>query len=115
MKIFVSIILIALIAFVLGLYFPWWTIAVAAFLVAVIIPQFPWKAFLSGFLGIFIIWACLAWWKDMNNDGVLASKIAQLFSLPATSLIMVLVTAIVGGLIGGFAALSGSFLRTSPR
>jgi hypothetical protein len=115
MKILVSIILIALIAFVCGLYLPWWTIAIAAFLVALIIPQFPWKAFLSGFAAIFILWAFLAWWKDLINDGILAAKMAELFGLPSNSLMMVLITAVVGGLIGGFAALSGAYLRTSPR
>jgi hypothetical protein len=115
MKIIVSIFLGALIAFVCGLYLPWWTIAIATFIVALIIPQFPWKAFLSGFAGIFLLWAFLAWWKDFKNDGVLGSKIAALFSLPPNSLFMVLITAFVGGLIGGFAALSGSFLRTSPK
>jgi len=111
MKIIVSILLSALIAFVCGLYLPWWTIAVAAFIVALIIPQFPWKSFLSGFVGIFLLWASLSWWKNFKNDGVLGSKIAELFSLPANSLLMILITALVGGLIGGFAALSGSYLR----
>jgi hypothetical protein len=115
MKIIVSIILIALVAFVCGLYLPWWTIAVAAFLVALIIPQFPWKAFMSGFAAIFVLWATLAWWKDLKNDGILATKMAEVFSLPANSLMMVLMTALVGGLIGGFAALSGAYLRASPK
>src|SRR5437773_3877981 len=115
MKITVSIILTALICFVAGLYLPWWTIAVAAFLVALVIPQFPWKAFLSGFLAVFILWGMLAWWKDMKNEGILASKIAVIFHLPASSIIMVLLTAFTGGLISGFAALSGSYLRTVPK
>jgi len=112
MKIIVSIILTALLSFAGGLYLPWWSIAMAAFIVALIIPQFPWKAFLSGFVGIFLLWALLSWWKDFKNDGVLGSKMAEIFSLPANSLFMVLITAFIGGLIGGFAALSGSYLRS---
>ena len=111
MKLIVSIILTALLSFVGGLYLPWWSIAVATFLVALIIPQFPWKAFLSGFLGVFILWAIIAWWIDMKNEGILSSKIAQLFHLGSSHIVMIFVSALIGALIGGFAALSGSYLR----
>src|SRR5258706_5830320 len=111
MKIIVSIILTTLLSFAGGLYLPWWSIAVAAFIVALIIPQFPWKAFLSGFLGVFILWAIIAWWIDMKNQGILSSKIAQLFHLGSSHIVMIFVSALIGALIGGFAALSGSYLR----
>jgi len=111
MKIIVAIILTALLSFVAGLYLPWWSIAVAAFLVALIIPQFPWKAFLSGFLGVFILLTVIAWWIDMKNQGILSSKIAVLFHLGSSHIVMIFVSALIGALIGGFAALSGSYLR----
>jgi len=111
MKIIVAIILTALLSLILGLYLPWWTIAIAAFLVALIIPQFPWKGFLSGFLGVFLLWTLLAWWKDMENQGILSSKIAVLFHLGSAHIVMIFVSALIGALIGGFAALSGSYLR----
>src|SRR5437870_1379477 len=112
MKILVATILTALLSFVAGFYLPWWSIAVAAFLAALIIPQFPWKAFVSGFFGIFIFWASLAWWIDIKNQGILASKIAQLFHVGSSHITMIFIAAFIGALIGGFAALSGSYLRT---
>jgi hypothetical protein len=112
MKIIVAIILTALLSFVAGLYLPWWSVAIAAFFVALIIPQFPWKGFLSGFLGVFILWAVIAWWIDMKNQGILSSKIAVLFHLGSSHIVMIFVSALIGALIGGFAALSGSYLRT---
>lgn len=112
MKIIVAIILTALLSLIFGLYLPWWTIALSAFLVAFIIPQFPWKAFISGFLGVFFLWTILAWWKDMENQGILSSKIAVLFHLGSSHIVMIFVSALIGALIGGFAALSGSYLRT---
>jgi hypothetical protein len=111
MKLIVAIILTALLSFVAGLYLAWWSIAVAAFLVALIIPQFPWKAFLSGFLAVFILWAVLAWWIDIKNQGILSSKIAVLFHLGSSHIVMIFVSALIGALIAGFAALSGSYLR----
>jgi hypothetical protein len=112
MKLIVSIILTALVSFIGGLYLPWWSIAVAAFFVALIIPQFPWKAFLSGFLGVFILWGLIALWKDMENQGILSSKIAALFRFGSSHIVMIFVSAFVGALIAGFAALSGAYLRT---
>ena len=111
MKIIVSIVLTALLSFVGGLYLPWWTIAVAAFIVAMIIPQFAWKAFISGFLGVFILWTLIAWWIDIKNQGILSSKIAVLFHVGSSGITMIFISALIGGLIGGFAAMSGSYLR----
>jgi len=113
MKLFAAIILTALLAFVSGLYMPWWSIAIAAFLTALLVHQRGAKAFLSGFIGIFILWAFLAWWIDMKNEGILSKKLAELFHLGTSSLLLILVTALVGALVGGFAAMSGSYLRSS--
>ena len=112
MKMIVAIILTALLSFLGGLYMQWWSLAVAAFLVALLIPQRAGKAFLSGFFGVFLLWAVLAWWIDMKNEGILSSKIAQLFHLGSSHIVMIFVSAFIGAVIGGVAALSGSYLRT---
>ena len=111
MKFLAAIILTALLAFISGLFLPWWGIAIASLLVAVIVNQSPGKAFLSGFLGVMLLWQGLAWWINMNNQGVLAKKISLILPLGGNPLYLILVTGIVGGLVSGFAAMSGSFLR----
>ena len=113
MKLIVAVILTALLAFVGGLYLPWWSIAIAAFLVAVIIHQKAGKAFLAAFLGAFLLWAALAWWINIKNQGILAAKIASVLPLGGKAVLLILVTGFVGGLVAGFAAMSGSYLRTS--
>jgi hypothetical protein len=115
MKLLVAVILTALLSFVSGLYLPWWSIALASFLVILLIPMRSWKAFLSGFLGVFILWGLLAWWIDVKNEGILSKKIAEIFPLGGSSFLLILVTAFVGALVGGFAALSGSYVRNSNR
>ncbi len=115
MKLLVAIILTALLAFVGGLYLPWWSIAVAAFIIAALVHQKAGKAFLSGFLGVFVLWAGLAWWIDMKNNGILSQKIAELLKLGGNSLLLILVTAFIGGLVAGFGAMTGSFLRSSGK
>ncbi len=103
--------LITLVSFVAGLFLPWWSIAIVAFVIALLIPQSLLHGFLAGFTGIFILWAVLALWIDVKNEHILSQKIAQLFSLGGSSILMILVTAFTGALVGGFAAMSGSSLR----
>ena len=112
MKFFVSILLIALLTFALGLYLPWWTLAVVAFVVAALIHQHAGKSFLSGFIALFLLWGVLAFSIDQKNQQVLSKKIASLLSLGDSSFVLVLVTALIGALVAGFAAMSGSLLRT---
>ena len=115
MKLILSILLIAALGFIAGIFLPWWSIAIVVFLVVLLIPQNIGLGFLSGFLGIFIMWAIVAAWIDIRNQGILSKKIAQLLPLGGSSVLLVLVTAIVGGLVGGFAAMAGSSLRPGRR
>lgn len=111
MKFIVSLLLTALLSFAAGLYLPWWSIAICAFVVSVLIIQQPFRAFLAGFGGVFLLWLVLSWAIDVANNEILSHKIAQIFPLGGISFLLILVTAIVGGLVGGLAALSGSYLR----
>jgi hypothetical protein len=90
---------------------PWWGIAPAAFLVSAAIPQKPAYSFLSGFLGVFLLWEVLAWWIDNKNGGILSQKIANIFGLDGSSLLLIIITSLIGALVAGFAALTGSYLR----
>jgi len=115
MKFLVAVILTALLAFISGLFLPWWCIALSSLLVALLVNQSAGKAFVSGLLGVFILWAGLAWWIDMKNNGVLSKKIAQVLPLGGNVLALILLTGLVGGLVSGFAAMSGSYLRSSSK
>lgn len=115
MKFLVAIVLTSILAFISGLFLPWWGIAITSLLVAVLIHQKAGKAFLSGLLGVMLLWVGLAWWIDMKNNGVLSKKIAQLLPLGGNVILLILVTGLLGGLVGGFAAMTGSYLRTSSR
>jgi hypothetical protein len=113
MKFLVATVLTALLGFISGIFLPWWFIAVTSLIVALLVHQKGWKAFLAGFLGLFILWAGLAWWIDMKNNGVLSHKIAAVLPLGGSSLLLIVVTGLVGGLVAGFGAMSGSYLRAN--
>lgn len=111
MKLLLSIILTALLAFALGMFLPWWTIAIAAFIVSILIYLPPGLSFFSGFSGVLLLWLVLSWFITTANNNILATKIAHVLPLGGSVLLLVLVTCFVGGLVGGLSALTGSLLR----
>ena len=113
MKFFIAALLTALLSFIAGLYMPWWSIAVVSFAVAALIHQKPLKAFLSGFFALFLLWGGIAYWIDMKNNHILSQRVAELMKMGPSSITIIIVTAFIGGLVAGFAALSGSFLRST--
>lgn len=112
MRFVLATLLIVVAGFIAGLYLPWWSIAIVAFLVALLVPQGIGRSFLSGFTGIFLLWGLLALWIDIKNESILSGKVAQLFFLGHHSVLLILATALIGALVGGFAAMSGASLRS---
>jgi hypothetical protein len=111
MKFVLTTLLTFFFSFIAGLYLPWWSVAIVAFLAALLIQPKIGIGFVAGFSGIFLLWALLAFWIDTNNESILSRKMALLFPLGGSSLLLILVTALVGGLVGGFAAMAGSSIR----
>ncbi len=111
MKFIVSLFIIALLSFAACLYFPWWSIAIVGFLVAVVIPQNQGKSFLTGFLALFLLWGGLSFWISNNNDQILAHKISLLFLKVDSPNLLIFATALIGGVVAGFASLTGSFIK----
>lgn len=111
LKYVLSILVTSLVAFVAGLYLPWWGIAIAAFLVSAAIPQKPAFSFLSGFLGVFLLWEVLAWWIDSKNNGILSQKISSIMGLGGSSVFLIVITSLVGALVAGFGAITGTYAR----
>ena len=110
-KFFVTTLLIALLSFICGLFLPWWSIAVAAFLVSLLIPQRPLPAFFAGFLGLFLLWGVMALMIDLANQSILSARVASLLPLGGSSVALILVTALVGALVGGGGSLTAAFLK----
>lgn len=110
MKFIAAISITIIVNFLLSLFLPWWIIAVGAGLVAYLLPQLPWKSSLAGFMAGFIHWSGLAFFVDVRNDHILATRIAAVFSVghPAS---MILIAGVIAALVTGLAALSAVLLR----
>jgi hypothetical protein len=111
MKFIVAFLLMILLSFAACLYLDWWSIAIACFIVAAFIRQRPGIAFLTGFLSLFILWAGLSFWISNNNEHILAHKVSLLIFKSDNPYLLIIATGLVGGLVGAFAALTGSLLK----
>ena len=104
----VQILLIIVIGFFVELFFPWWSVAIAAFVGGLLLNTR--MNFLAGFLAIGMLWMVKALITDLSADSDFADRVARIFMLYDTSLLL-LVTFILSGLVGGFAAMTGGALR----
>ncbi len=110
MKYFSGIAGIIVLGFVLQSFLPWWSIAVAAGIVGVFLKLNNVQSYLVGFLGVFLLWGVYAAFINSANQGILADKIGALFG-GFGAFQMVLITALFGGIIGGFGTLTGRLGR----
>ena len=113
-KFLVSFTLMVLLSFTACLYLPWWSIALVALLVSIFIPQKPGTSFATGFLALFVLWAAFALLVSMGNHHLLAQKISAVMFKANNPFLLIFVTGLIGALVAGFAALTGSFARRVP-
>ena len=105
-----KLLLIAALCYLTQLFLPWWIIAVCAFGVNLFLPTKGFNAFLSGFLGVGLLWLIYAGVVDQRTDSLLTTRIAGIMQFDNVYWVVAL-TGLVGGLVGGMAALTGSLLR----
>jgi len=102
--------LTALIIFVLGnlcrFGLPWWCLVPIAMLVGWIFARSAWAAFFGGLLGGFLVWYTTAYFSDISNEGMLSSKVGQLF-MGVQGWQLLLVTGLLGGLLAALGTLTG--------
>src|SRR5688500_19022708 len=104
----VQILLIVILGFFMELFLPWWSIAIAAFAGGLLLSTK--SNFFAGFLAIGILWVGEAMIRDLSTDTGLADRVARIFML-YNKAILLLVTFLLSGLVGGFAAMTGGSLR----
>lgn len=109
MKLALQIILTGILAYVLSLMLPFWSVAIAGFMVAIIFNEHAFLSFLGGFLGIALLWGLSTWFLSEANNHILLPKVSAIFSL--SSFLMIVVISVIGGLLGGLAAATGTQLR----
>lgn len=110
MKFILHIFLIAALSILSSAYLPWWGATILAFIVSFVLNQKAGTSFLAGFLGLFLCWGVSAMVLNIGNEGMLANKMGALLG-GVSGTILLLVTAVLGGLLGGLASWSGQLAR----
>jgi cell division protein FtsX len=108
MNFFKQLISTVIICFILQKFFPWWSLAIGAAAIAYWVGNKPFVSFAIGFLAIALLWLGVAYFIDTTTNSILTSKISKLLPLNAF-----IITAMVGGLVGGLAALTGATFKKS--
>ena len=108
MKFLIQFVAILFSAHLLALFMPWYSIAIAAFVMGFLLKSN--TNFLAGFAAIATLWAFNALLIDAGSSSDLSERVAKLLMVKYET-VLFLVMAVIGGLVGGFAALTGSLLR----
>ena len=92
--------------FIVQYFLPWWTMTVAALIIGFVFHNSGKTSFAAGFFGAGLLWFGTAYYMDYATQSILTEKVSKLF--PANVFIM---TTVIGSLVGGFAALTGTLMR----
>jgi len=111
MKFITSSILIILFSFLSCLYLPWWSIAIVAFIISILIQQGHLVSFICGFISLFLLWGFLSFWISIENGNILAHRVSLLIFKTDSPILLIFVTALIGAMVAAFAALTGSYFR----
>ncbi|MCC5919550.1 MAG: hypothetical protein LAT68_02240 [Cyclobacteriaceae bacterium] len=106
----IKTILIAFITWIAGPTLPWYGAVIVPMAFFIIFPSKGINAFLSGFLGVGLLWLALSFQLNEANGSLLADKMALLFGFNSGNW-LILITWGLGGIAGGIGALAGYSAR----
>ena len=102
---------IVVLAFVMGYFFEWWTVAIAAFIAGVIFGKASGETFAKGMAAVSTLWLLMVLYHHISTQGILSNKIAQILPVGGNVGVLIAVTVFIGGLVGGWGAMSGFLVR----
>ena len=97
-------------AILLSLVLPWWSVMTAALATSLFIPLKKMATFFVPFLAILLFWVVYCFILSSTNDYTLAKRISELLYLGGNPYLLIMITGIVGGLAAGIAAVFGKQL-----
>ncbi|PRY88429.1 hypothetical protein [Mongoliibacter ruber] len=109
-KSFVLAILTSLVVLFLGKLAPYWVLMLLVSLLAIAINPRPWPAFFAAGFAFGLTWFVLTIWISVQSESNLPEQMAVLMGVKSDNFLW-LVTGILGYLIGGFSAMTGSLFR----
>ena len=102
---------VIILTLMMGYFFEWWTVAIAAFIGGAIFGKSSGETFVKGMIAVIIVWLLMVCYYHFSTQGILSNKIAQILPMGGNAGILILVTVLIGGLVGGLGAMSGFLVR----
>lgn len=102
--------LTALLICIVQRWLPAWSVVICAGVVAMGMASTYTHAFLGGFTGVSLVWMTASAVIDVRTHSILSAKIAPLLGL-SSPILLVLLTGLIGGVLGGLGAISGHQIR----
>ncbi len=102
---------IVVLAFIMGYFFEWWTVAIAAFIGGAIFGKSSGETFGKGMTAVTTLWLLMVWYHHFSTQGILSNKIAQILPVGGNVGVLIAATVLIGGLVGGWGAMSGYLVR----
>ena len=113
MKTVAYIVLLAVLTFCTGYFLSqWWIVAFIGFIVALVFKESMSKSGIITLLVVSLVWFVMAYSIDINNESILSGRIGNLFG-GLNSLAVTLISALVGGIVAFFGALTGASLNAT--
>ncbi|MEY4933729.1 MAG: hypothetical protein RIS64_88 [Bacteroidota bacterium] len=101
-----------LISFVSG---SWWAFVPICVLVGAVIGQTPAQSYAYGMAAITLLWGIYAGFLSNANGGIMVGKISELLGGKVSGAQLIQVTALLGGILGGFSTMLGATARDLMR
>jgi len=102
---------VIILVFVMGYLFEWWTVAIASFIGGAILGKSSGETFVKGMVAVIIVWLLMVCYYHFSTQGILSNKIAQILPVGGNVTVLIVVTVLIGGIVGGWAAMSGFLVR----
>ena len=119
MKFLAQLLITIVVCFALQYFLPWWTMALGSFVISYFFGNSGLKSFGAGLLGVGLLWFAMAYYIDATTDSILTDKVRKLFPdilfWKYIHINIFTMTTIVGGLVGGFASLTGALLKSKSK
>lgn len=99
-------------SWLLTLFLPWWAIVIPGLIFGAWLLQGGGKAFLIGFFACGLAWFFQVLYIDIANESILSTRIAEMMGV-GSHWIILLATFLIAALVGGFATLTGFYLKAA--
>ncbi|MEM8526441.1 MAG: hypothetical protein AAGG68_17500 [Bacteroidota bacterium] len=108
----IQFLLTLILTLLVQLFLPWWSLVIVAAVVGLFFSyKYGAVSFLAGFLAVGLLWLLSSVWLSSGAENqVLANRVGELFG-GMSRIYLVYTTAMLGAVLGGLAAMTGTLGR----